>query len=287
MLINNNVYIDYQPLRNITEYLHALTDAQIAVLDSEGRTVYGIPEKQQPFCSAVSEKLHDRELCAACDVNAVQKCKETFDAYTYICHAGVSETLIPLIYEKKIYLYLMLGQYINPDKEDEQRQAFCRYREGKNDASLEEEYDKLPRLTTKKVNAFIQIAKLLFISMWNTEIIKVRRSDLFLEIEKFIDKNLSSPLTVQTICTHFFISKNTLYQIFEEFCGMTIKKFIIEKRINYAKTLLTSTELTITDISEKVGMSSYGVFIHLFKNVVGISPTKYRKTYSPSVKKDD
>ena len=281
MLINNNIYINYKTLKDITQYLHALTDAQIAILDSEGRIVYGCPEKQKEFCTLIAQKFHDQKICYLCDKEAAKRCKETLNSYSYICHAGVSETIIPLIYERKIYLYLMIGQYINIETEKEQYLRFRYYCRCKNisDSILIEEYNNLPKLSTQKVTAFIQISQLLFISLWESEIIKVRKNDLFLDIETFIDENISSPLTIQTICSHFFISKNNLYQIFEEYCGLTVKKYIIEKRINLAKELLAFSNATITEISEKIGISNYGAFIQLFKNVVGISPSKYRKNY--------
>jgi AraC-like DNA-binding protein len=45
-----------------------------------------------------------------------------------------------------------------------------------------------------------------------------------------------------------------------------------------AKIMLVSTLDSITVIAEKTGFNSYSYFIELFKNRVGISPLKYRKS---------
>lgn len=285
MLINNNVYIKYQSLKDIATYLQALTGATIGVWDSEGRTIYGAPDHGSRFCSMIDQCYHDRNICYACDNNAAKKCEKTFAPFSYVCHAGLSETVVPVIHEKKIYLFLILGQYINADKEKESAEAFAAYCRAKKitDEEFGSEYKKLPKLSQEKVNAFIEIAQLLCPTLWNREIVKVRQSDLFSEITGFIDENISLPLTVQSISAHFFISKNNLYTLFEEYCGMTIKKYITEKRLSLAKELLSSTQLPISAISDRIGASSYGVFIQLFKNAEGISPAQYRKAHKNTV----
>ena len=285
MLVNNNIYIKYDALKNVTQYLHILTGAQIAILDSEGRTVYGSPDIQNEYCSLIAEKCGDLDKCMSSDKLAAKQCKETFEEYSYICHAGIGETIVPLTYEQKIYLYVMIGQYINKEHEDEHLCGFRNYCKNKESVckDLACAYDKLPKLSTSKLRASIEIVKLLFVSLWENDIVKVRKNDLFLKIEKYIDDNISEMLTVHTICEHFFISKNYLYRLFEQYSGLSVKKFIINKRILLAKNLLESSNDTITEISQKVGIPNYNVFIQLFKNDVGISPAKYRKIYASTI----
>ena len=59
---------------------------------------------------------------------------------------------------------------------------------------------------------------------------------------------------------------------------MTVKDFILTERIHLAKKLLTSSDNSLTEISEKVGFNDYSYFIRIFKKRTGLSPLKYRKT---------
>ena len=49
-------------------------------------------------------------------------------------------------------------------------------------------------------------------------------------------------------------------------------------RIEKAITLLTTTDLSIQEISESVGINDLSWFSKLFKKIVGVSPTQYRAT---------
>ena len=57
-----------------------------------------------------------------------------------------------------------------------------------------------------------------------------------------------------------------------------ITKHIQETRIEKAITLLTTTDLSIQEISESVGINDLSWFSKLFKKIVGVSPTQYRAT---------
>jgi len=58
---------------------------------------------------------------------------------------------------------------------------------------------------------------------------------------------------------------------------MALTDYIIKKRISVAKQLLTKTSLSITSISEKVGISYSSYFTKLFKEQVGMTPQEYRQ----------
>lgn len=63
---------------------------------------------------------------------------------------------------------------------------------------------------------------------------------------------------------------------FKKYAGTTIAKFILNIRIEKAQELLTTTNLSVTEISEKVGFCDYNYFCRVFRKYNGISPQKYR-----------
>ncbi len=52
-----------------------------------------------------------------------------------------------------------------------------------------------------------------------------------------------------------------------------------EIRTDYAKRLLSTTNLTILEISYKLGYSSISHFSKLFKQEVGLTPSEYRERH--------
>jgi AraC family transcriptional regulator len=59
--------------------------------------------------------------------------------------------------------------------------------------------------------------------------------------------------------------------------GITLEKYIIEKRIERVRELLLHTQLTLADIAEELGYSSVAHLSNQFKGVTGLTPSAFRK----------
>ena len=100
------------------------------------------------------------------------------------------------------------------------------------------------------------------------------------EILSFINQNISSPLSIEDLSGHFFLSSSYLCRIFKAATGTTINKYITAKRITVAKSLLSSG-CSVTETCERCGFNDYSNFLKAFTRAVGISPKKYAQ-YSAS-----
>ena len=73
------------------------------------------------------------------------------------------------------------------------------------------------------------------------------------------------------------ISEVYLRKLFSVHYGTSPRQFIIDMRIQKAKSLLTNGTHTITSISEECGFSSLYHFCRTFKDKTGMTPTEYAK----------
>lgn len=95
----------------------------------------------------------------------------------------------------------------------------------------------------------------------------------------FIRKNYhQADLTNQLIAKNFNYHPFHLGRLFKTYTKKSVHEYLLDYRIEMAKTLLCSTFDSVTTIAEKIGFNSYSYFIKLFRNRVGVSPLKYRKT---------
>lgn len=93
-------------------------------------------------------------------------------------------------------------------------------------------------------------------------------------IVEYIDENISSTLDYKTLASLVHKSKKNLYKIFKEETGFTLSKYIRERRVIIAKSLLNSG-ISPKLVSENVGFSDYSTFYRSFMRSVGISPIQY------------
>lgn len=99
---------------------------------------------------------------------------------------------------------------------------------------------------------------------------------------QFIEENYSrSDLTAEEIISVSAMNAVRFRQLFGQLYGLTPRRYLINTRIAHAKTLLTSTELSVTDIAGRSGFESLYHFSKCFKAAAGTSPLGYRREYGP------
>ena len=102
---------------------------------------------------------------------------------------------------------------------------------------------------------------------------------------KYINLNISSELTIDMIAKDIFISKYYLCRSFKKHLGISIMKYILSQRLALAKEQLVSTNNKCSDIAMSTGFSSFSYFCRVFRELEGISPTRYRQLHGDKAKK--
>lgn len=103
-----------------------------------------------------------------------------------------------------------------------------------------------------------------------------KTNEIYSNAKKYIDENFVNIKNIDDICKVLFISRYYLTHLFKEYSGISPIKYIITKRIELAKSLLTETDLPIDEIADKTGYSEVNSFIKTFKNVENITPAAFR-----------
>ncbi len=107
----------------------------------------------------------------------------------------------------------------------------------------------------------------------------IKASKSLSEVKQYLDQNFTNEIYLENLCDTFCMSKFYLTKEFKKAYGVTISKYIISRRINYAKRLLRFTEKPIDEISEICGFYDTSYFNKQFKASEDITPFKYRKTW--------
>jgi len=107
-------------------------------------------------------------------------------------------------------------------------------------------------------------------------------SNKTLKILNYLDNTIEKNITIQDIANNVFMSKRHVIRIVKEILGTTISQFINQNKIQKARKLLRTTNLSIAQIAEKLGYSSIEHFNLLYKKVQNISPNRYRKMRADS-----
>lgn len=114
----------------------------------------------------------------------------------------------------------------------------------------------------------------LLYSLGNSHYIGQR--DFKKQIEQMIEK-FDEDINVQDLAASCNLSVSHFMREFKSVTGTSPKKYQQTLRISNAKLLLSSTDLSVSEVSICCGFSDPLYFSRLFKKIVGISPSAYRK----------
>lgn len=114
------------------------------------------------------------------------------------------------------------------------------------------------------------------------ELMDIKSKDSIPELKdsiiNYIEENYSNVnLSVSMIAENFNITEAHISRLFKKQTGWGVLEYIHRARIEKAKQLLILQEISIKEISEKVGFYNDVAFIRVFKKYEGVTPGKYIK----------
>lgn len=92
----------------------------------------------------------------------------------------------------------------------------------------------------------------------------------------YLYEQYDQPITLADMADVAILSQFHFARTFREVTGVSPARFLSAVRLQRAKALLTTTQLTVTDISYMVGYNSLGTFTSRFTKSVGVTPLQYR-----------
>lgn len=93
----------------------------------------------------------------------------------------------------------------------------------------------------------------------------------------FIDQHLKDELSLKDVAEYVHLNPSYFSVLFKEQVNLTFSEYITRRRMQRAKELLITTNLTISEVAEESGYKTTKYFIKLFKEMEGTTPNVYRK----------
>ena len=115
---------------------------------------------------------------------------------------------------------------------------------------------------------------------------KMRTANWYDPIRKaiiYLNEHYAENVSVNALAKIAHYSPAQFRRLFHSLTQMPPSDYIVNVRINAAKTLLGTTDRRISDIAADVGFFDHAHFIRTFKRIVGITPARYRKGMSSAI----
>lgn len=95
----------------------------------------------------------------------------------------------------------------------------------------------------------------------------------------YIYENKSENVSVEKMANICHISPSYFSRLFSKEMGDNFSKYISRLKIEWSKSMLEETDISVNQISEELGFNEAGYFIKIFRKYEGVTPSVYRKYY--------
>lgn len=93
---------------------------------------------------------------------------------------------------------------------------------------------------------------------------------------QYVEQHVAEHISLSDIGEALNFNQNYISRLFKQNTGISLKQYILEKKITYAQSLL-SQGYSVTDACYKSGFMDYSNFIRTFKQYTGETPGAFRK----------
>lgn len=270
--------INKEKLLAMQKHIYQLTRVRVVVYDSSFRLIsfYPQPVQHTPTCRIIRSCKEGFHRCNISDVCGMTSAKDSKTLVSYKCHAGLMESVMPVITDGQVLCYLLLGQYLDGDASvEEQVQKILQNTVEYADLStLDDTVRCLPVLT--KIQCAAAFSLMLEV-ISGQQIIKKEYDTVCEAAEKYIVSHIEDDINISTLCRHLNLPQQRIRRHIAESTGMTVGNYITELKIEKAQELLYSTDMSVSEIASAVGIPDFNYFSRVFKKKVGSTPMFFRK----------
>jgi transcriptional regulator GlxA family with amidase domain len=106
----------------------------------------------------------------------------------------------------------------------------------------------------------------------------IHSDELIIRIQEWLRENIEKPIALNEVADNFQLSMRSFNRRFKQAAGMTPCDYLHNQRVDVAKQLLGTSNLSIAEIAAQVGYQDSSYFCSRFKRSMGKTPLAYRKS---------
>ena len=280
---------------------HRISGLRVGLYDMEQRILADYPPQEKYFdgcrfcekCKTCSGVYYGE--CQKCDTRAVDYMCTSGKPYVYKCHLGFMEAVIPIKAGGEPYCYLMIGQVRSKEEVlsgkkmtvemmarllDQYSVPMDRYPPEK----ALSDYEIMPCIDLDTFKAYVYFLEICAQKIYDDEYVRRAQPSVSRALITFVKKNVYNDVTISDFAKSVGLSSSYLSHSIAKEMGTTFTKYLLMCRIEEAKRILRTTDMSVKNISILLKYNDVSYFVRQFKKVTGMTCTEYRelKTTQPS-----
>jgi len=232
------------------------------------------PLRQSHRKASVCGIGYDRPRCLAhCRGEVLRRASLSELPFTHICWKGIEEVAVPLWWHGTFMGLLLAGSWQGqaPPESQLNRKEFER---------VYSELDVLREAVSDDIHAILSaagkgmLARLDELAQGLPDERPTSRTEI---VRRFLRYQLAQDCSLEALARVLHLSPSRTSHVVRDLFGKPFRDLVRAERMQRAKTLLLSSDLTVREIASRVGVESEYHFSRLFKADCGQPPGSYRR----------
>ncbi|GAA4868739.1 AraC family transcriptional regulator [Paenibacillus vulneris] len=99
------------------------------------------------------------------------------------------------------------------------------------------------------------------------------------QVMEWIEEHYMEEFHLESLAKAVHLSPNHISAVFRQTAGTSITEYLTARRIRQACWLLKTSDLTVQEVGQSIGLSNFPYFCQLFKKHVGLTPYRYKRSF--------
>ncbi len=242
--------------------------------------------EESPFCALMSG---NSRACAAC-LRVHQKLLQAAaeEAHTVVCASGLCETAVPVRSEDRLVGSLQTGPVFlkqpTATRFEHVAERVAGWGLQVDRAQLKEAYFETRVVRSPLYKSAIRLLSIFakHLSLVSHQLALLQANEeppVITRAKAYIREHQTESLRLGQVAKAVNISSYHFCKVFKRAVGLRFSEYLPRLRIERSKELLRDPKLTVGQIALDIGFQSVTHFNRLFKKLLGMSPTKFRKQF--------
>ena len=301
----------YEKIRDYLSYLHDRHNVQVCIKDFCGFIPINkaLDEAVRPFlahtnvfCMYMKSTQEHYRVCLSMIRRMYTKCKRDRETYFGLCHAGLGEYVVPIYSGDTLIGCINAGFFqINERRTQARICRACRHTPALDCGEALKLYQEGIQTADVDVDSMLIGLELLAEYLGQTYSIlqsthsapsSVRsyltssEDTILTHTMEYIRLNAGGHISVATLAQFCHCSESYLSRIFKRRTGVNINVYVNKVRMELAKNHLLLSRESVGEIASRVGFNDPNYFSRVFTQMIGISPTEFRRRFQQELPSD-
>ena len=122
--------------------------------------------------------------------------------------------------------------------------------------------------------------------LYNKIVMCMYSNQLICKILNYVDNNINKKITIEELSLRFYYNRFYIMKLFKKEIGLSLFDYINNLKIYHSINMINNSNKLLIRIAIENGFYSLEYFSEMFKKIIGVSPSIYKKfyynRYSPS-----